>query len=68
MLQPIVDTIESIATNKTDVIRQLDDLKLEEPFVLVTFDVVAMYPSIDLLQDINILQKYLSIIKIDFSV
>lgn len=51
--------VESMAANakrNTSVIRRLENTKFKEIFVLSTFDVVAMYPFIDIKDALDVLR------------
>lgn len=63
VLQNEVDKIPEIAKDSRTVIRQLENLKVEEPNVLITFDVEQMYPSIDLKDAIKVLHDNLQVMK-----
>lgn len=58
ILQPAVDEISSIARNTTQVVKQLEALTVFEPNVLVTYDVEACYPSMDISHALTVLHQH----------
>lgn len=68
LLQPEVEKIDTIAKNSTSVLRRLESMKFSEPFVFVTFDVIAMYPSINLKDAMKVLHHNLPQLRTDFGV
>lgn len=65
VLQQEVDKIPEVPQDSRTVVKQREELVIKEPFVLVTYDVEKMYPSIDLRDAIKTLYDNLIILRRD---
>lgn len=68
ILQMDVETIPTIAKNTTSVLRRIEKTRFSDPFVFVTFDIVSMYPSINLQDAIETLHHHLPKLRYDYEV
>lgn len=57
-LQLEVDKYPSIAQDSRQVIRQIEELTINQPFVFLTYDVEACYPNMDINHAINLISQH----------
>ena len=64
-LQGISDGILEIAKDSRDVVRRLETFNTDTPYVFVTYDVEKLYPSINLQDAVETLQRNLEVMQED---
>lgn len=64
ILQTEVNRIPCIARDSKAVVQQLEELKVNKPFVFLTYDVEQLYPSIDLNDAVKTLYDNLAVMRL----